>query len=137
MNRYVFILLYIGILYTLAEDASIPNKTNDLAFSYAQAAAYYELAVEAMAKSGKESVKFKKARDVATYISLKLASVGRTDDMAVNISNSRIEICKKEMLKEIDSRNENFTVLINKYSDSSLALINKPPKEVLDLLKGE
>ena len=35
--------------------------------------------------------------------------------MAVEVTNSRIEMNLKKMKREIDNRNENISILINKY----------------------
>jgi hypothetical protein len=67
-------------------------------------------------------------------VSLALASVGRTNELAVNVTNSRIEYYKKLMLQEIDYRNENISILINKYNQSSIDLLKSPSKKVLEAL---
>ena len=63
-----------------------------------------------------------------------LASQTRNSEMAGKVTLSRIEYSKKEMQKEMGNRNENISILMNKYQDRSLELINKPPKMVKELL---
>ena len=63
-----------------------------------------------------------------------LASQTRESEMAGKVTLARVEYSKKEMLKEIDHRNENISILMNKYQDSSEKLINKPPQVVKKLL---
>ncbi|MBL9214824.1 MAG: hypothetical protein JNG83_05035 [Opitutaceae bacterium] len=69
------------------------------------------------------------------FYSLLLASEGRTQEIAVKVTHARIEWGKKDMLKEMDHRNENISIIVNKYGEASIDLIKNPRKEVLALLE--
>lgn len=136
MKLYLGALPYLCIAAAMiAQDAKIPKKIDDLAVRYAEATAYFEIVAEALEKSGKENSKAKATRDDAMFYSLLLAIEGRTQEFAVKVTHARIEVSKKEMLKEMDYRNENIAIIMNKYGDSSLDLMKNPPKEVLELLE--
>jgi len=54
--------------------------------------------------------------------------------MAVKVTNSRIELYKKEMKEEIDNRNENLSILTDKYLSGCLKMVESPPAELTAVL---
>ena len=67
--------------------------------------------------------------------SLLLANEGRSKDLAVEVTNARIDIYKKKMKQEADHRNENISILINKYHFQCQELMKNPPTELTEILK--
>lgn len=135
MKSYITLLIFLCMeIIGFAQDVKIPQKVDDLAVRYAEATAFFEIVAEALAKSGSENSKAEAMRDDAMLYSLLLANEGRSREFAVKVTHARIEFSKKEMLKEMDYRNENIAIITNKYEESSLDLIKNPTKEVSDLL---
>ena len=128
-----------SILIVLISSAhSLSAETADnLAVKYTEAAAYFLIVHQALEQSGEKyaavSKKYGDSFDLCSMISMLLASQTRDTDMAGKVTLSRIEYSKKEMLKEMGHRNENISILMNKYQDRSFELINNPPKMVKDL----
>ena len=97
---------------------------------YAEATAYFELVSEALTKSGRDAKEYASAAQISMAYALVLASEGRTQDVAVQVTNARIESSKKIMLREMDYRNENIIIIENKYADESFKLMKNIPKDI-------
>ncbi len=114
------------------------ETTDNLAVKYAEAGAYFLIVHQAMEQSGEKYAEVSKGYgdqyDYCCIISMLLASQTRESEMAGKVTLARVEYSKKEMLKEMGFRNENISILMNKYQDSSEKLINKPPQMVKKLL---
>lgn len=67
--------------------------------------------------------------------SLLLASEGSGEDMAVQVTNSRIELEMKRMKKEVNNRNENISILINRYHEECQALHESPPAQLIEIIE--
>jgi len=121
MKRITYILFSMFLLFpslTLAQEKKVIDKTlENISGQYAECAAYYELVYHAMNSSNdKETANaYRKLEDSAMLYSLLLANEGRSKDVAVSVTNSRIEMYMKKMKEEIGNRNENISLLINKY----------------------
>lgn len=104
---------------------------------YAECTAYYELVYHATNSSNEKETAdaYKELSNNAMFYSLLLANEGREKDMAVNVTNSRIEMYKKKMKQETNNRNENISILINKYHFDCEKLMKNPPNEVKEILK--
>jgi hypothetical protein len=130
---------FASILLLIASANSLCAETSDnLAAKYAEAGAYFLIIHQAVKQSGTQYAELAKTSgdsyDYCCIISMLLASQTRNTEMAGKVTLSRVEYFKKEMLKEIDHRNENISILSNKYQDSSFELINKPAEIVKKLL---
>ena len=55
--------------------------------------------------------------------------------MAVKVTNSRIDMYMKKMKQESDNRNENISILINKYHFGCEEVMKNPPNEVMEVLR--
>ena len=117
-------------LATYAQEAKIPEEANNLSVMYAEATAYFELVTEALTKSGKDATKYASEAQMAMAYALFLASEGRTQDVAVKVTNARIESSKKIMLREMEYRNENIMIIENKYADESFKFMKNIPKDI-------
>lgn len=128
------------LLIILIASANIAGAetTDNLAAKYADAAAYFVIVHQALEQSGEKyaevSKKYGDDYEYCSIISMLLASQTRDAEMAGKVTLSRIEFSKKEMQKEMGHRNENISILMNKYQDSSFKLINNPPRMVKELL---
>ena len=129
--KYLTFLLIISIT---SANSLRAETTDNLAAKYAEAGAYFLVVYQALKQSGNQyaelSKKYGDDYDYCCVISILLASQTRNSDMAGKVTIARVEYSKKEMLKEIDHRNENISILMNKYQDSSFKLVNKPPQVV-------
>jgi hypothetical protein len=67
---------------------------------------------------------------------MRLARQTRDPEMAVKVTLSRVEYSKKEMQKEMGHKNENISILINKYGGSSTELMTNPPKTLIQIYEG-
>ncbi len=141
MNRKVCVTLLALITFPMVslaqDDNSIDKDLDNISVQYAECAAYYEFVYHAMnAANEKETAgAYKKLEDNAMFYSLLLANEGRDTDLAVRVTNSRIEMYLKKMKQEADNRNENISILINKYHFGCEEAMKNPTKEVLRVLK--
>lgn len=123
--------------------ATKPEPAADaLSAEYAETTAYLELVVEAI-KASKEKnfsnfeqtlTNYDNARKQAMSFALLLALEGRDETIAIQVTNARIELEKKRMLKEIGYRNENLAILANKHQEKSEKLLEDPPQKLLEVL---
>lgn len=134
MKTRIMLFVVCVAALTFAQDEDISKKHDELAVQYAEAAAYFEIVAEALEKSGKEHAKATAMRDDAMLCSGLLACEGRSQEMAMKVTVARIELNKKAMLKEMEFLNANIAIVVNKYQDRMLQLMNNPPKEVSDSL---
>ena len=129
-----------GLLIILITSASSlhAETTDNLAVKYAEAAAYFVIVHQALEQSGEKYAEVSKGYgdqyDLCCMISMLLASQTRDPEMAGKVTLSRVEYSKKEMQKEMGHRNENISILMNKYQDSSIELMNNPPEIVNQIL---
>ena len=133
------------ITYLLCSSQSIaqnatefdPELENQSAM-YAECAAYYRLVYFALVESQQEETAsaYREMEDNAMFVSLAVASKGRSQDMAVEVTNSRIEMSMKIMKQEIDNRNENISILINKYQFSCQEALSSPSSAVMQVLNS-
>lgn len=119
----------------------MPNKSIQPAAKNAAAdfrrAAYYELVYHAMKSSNDTETAntYREQENTAMFYSLLLAREGRNKDMAVEVTNSRIDMYMKKMKQEADNKNENISILINKYHFGCKELMENPPSQVESILK--
>ncbi len=140
MNRIIFILLIYFLNPLLASGQEVKRfdkALENISVQYAKCAAYYRLVSHAMASSNDRETanKYGQVEETAMFYSLLLASEARSKDLAVKVTNSRIEMYIKKMKQEINNRNENISILINNYSDICQAAITNPPDSLLSVLK--
>jgi hypothetical protein len=104
-------------------------ELENIAAEYATCAAYYRLVYHGAEASNRKDIaaSYRQLEDDAMFYSLLLANESRDRDMAVQVTNARIETSMKAMKKEIDNRNENIAILINKYGDACVAMSKEPP----------
>jgi len=121
------------------EQKKIDKNLENIAGRYAECTAYYEIVSHAMNLSNDEKTAniYKELANTAMFYSLLIANEGRTKEMAVNVTNSRIEMYKKKMKQETNNRNENISILINNYHFDCEKLIKNQPDEVFHILKNE
>jgi hypothetical protein len=114
----------------------IDTELENLAGSYAECAAYYRLVFFALEATGEPetAAAYREFEDNALLISLVLASSGREQDMAVNVTNSRVEMNMQLMKQEVDNRNENISILINKYQLKCKELSENPSELVVKVV---
>jgi hypothetical protein len=119
------------------ENNKISQDLENFSGQYAECAAYYRLVSYAMESSNelKTSETYQKLEGLAGLYSHILASEGRSDEMAFEITKSRIEMYIKNMKKEANNRNENISVLINKYNFECNNLIENPPNDIKQIFK--
>lgn len=139
--------LYIAILALIAsplvayaqEQKGIDKHLENISGQYAECTAYYELVYHAMNSSNEKETAnaYRKLEENAMFYSLLLADEGRSKDLAVEVTNSRIEMYMKKMKQETNNRNENISILIDKYHFRCQDLMENPPNQVLKNLKAK
>ena len=131
-----------GLLIILITSASSlhAETTDDLAVKYADAAAYFLIVHQCMKQSGEKYAEVSKGYEdqftLCCKVSMRLARQTRDPEMAVKVTLSRVEYSKKEMQKEMGHKNENISILINKYGGSSTELMTNPPKTLIQIYEG-
>jgi len=118
------------------DNGDFDPELEDLSAQYAECAAYFRLAYFALMNSGAEESagSIREVEDSMMLVALALASVERDQDMAVEVTNSRIEFSMKMMKQEINNRNENFSILMNKYQLPCQEKLTNPKERVADAL---
>jgi len=114
----------------------IDQEWEDLSGAYAECAAYYRLVFFALESSGETeaAASYREVEDNAMLYALVLASGGRDRDMAVQVTNSRIELSMQQMKDEINNRNENISILINKYNGNCTQIMQQLPEILLEAM---
>jgi len=141
MKKTIFILLLILILSPLSsfgqENRQIDKNLENSAVQYAECAAYYGLVFNAMKASNENQTAnaYSQLENDAMFYSLLLANEGRSKDLAIEVTNARIDIYIQKMKQETDNRNENISILINKYHFECQELMKNPPTELIEVLK--
>lgn len=119
--------------------ASDARSIENYAADYAVYATYFHILSQATAQSGAKYAETSKTFDAKCdeflLISLALAEEARTTKMAEAVTLSRFESFKKDMLNEIEYRNENISILMNKYHEDAMKLATNPPLVVVRVLE--
>ena len=121
MKKIICILIFTSFVVPLVshaqQSAEIDKDLENISGQYAECAAYYEFAYYALKSSGDavSAEAYYNLEGQAMYSAYILASEGRDDDMALNVTNSRIDMYKKKMRREANNTNANISILINKY----------------------
>jgi len=137
--RLAILALLVCPLAALAQETKgIDKNLENISGQYAECAAYYRLVYHAMVSSKEKETAnaYRKLEDDAMFYSLLLANEGRSKDLAVEVTNSRIEMYMKKMKQEADNRNENISVLINKYHFGCQESMENPSSHVVEVLKA-
>ena len=141
MKKTIFILLLILILSPLSsfgqEKRQIDKNLENISWQYAECAAYYGLVFNAMKASNENQTAnaYSQLENDAMFYSLLLANEGRSKDLAIEVTNARTDIYIQKMKQETDNRNENISILINKYHFECQELMKNPPTELIEVLK--
>lgn len=141
MNRIVCISVFVFMVYPLLafgqEEKGIDKRMENISGQYAECAAYYRLVYHAMNSSNEKETAdaYRQLEEKAMFYSLLLANEGRSKDVAIDVTNSRIEMYIKKMKQEADNRNENISILINKYHFACQEAMKNPPSHLVEVLK--
>ena len=141
MKRIIYISIFIFFLNPLCS-FSQKTKGNDknlenISGKYAECAAYYTIVYHALNSSNdKETEKaYGQLQTIAGFYSLLLASEGRSKELAVQVTKSRIEMYMKKMKQEANNDTANISILINKYHFGCHEVLENPSDYVLEILK--
>ena len=132
-------MLCVTSLSSFGQQATGINKgMEDISGQCAECAAYFKLVYHAMVSSNETdtAISYSELEDMVMFYSLLLANQGRDKDTAIEVTNSRIEMNMKMMKQETNNRNENISILINKYHFGCLEIIKNPPEILLKLIKN-
>jgi hypothetical protein len=135
----VLFMLCVTSLSSFGQQATGINKgMEDISGQCAECAAYFKLVYHAMVSSNETDTakSYSELEDMVMFYSLLLANQGRDKDTAIEVTNSRIEMNMKMMKQETNNRNENISILINKYHFGCLEIIKNPPEILLKLIKN-
>ncbi|OGT70282.1 MAG: hypothetical protein A3H44_01195 [Gammaproteobacteria bacterium RIFCSPLOWO2_02_FULL_57_10] len=133
---FAFIFLFCINIAFAQQVAEIDQEREDLSGAYAECAAYYRLVFFALESSGEAetAASYREVEDNAMLYALVLASGGRDRDMAVQVTNARIELSMQQMKDEINNRNENISILINKYNGNCTQIMQQLPEILLEAM---
>ena len=139
MKNFLLVCLIPLFLYpvlSFAQSKGIDTNLENVSGQYAECAAYYELAYYALKSSNDPETAnaYLQLRDTAMFYSLVLANEGRSKELALEVTNSRIEMYMKKMKQECNNRNENISILINKYHFGCQEIMENPANEVITIL---
>lgn len=142
MKKIISVLVFIYSISPLIshaqQPAEIDKNLENISGQYAECAAYYEFAYYAMKSSGEAvgAEAYRNREEQAMFYAWLLASEGRNNDMALNVTNSRIDLYKKKMRQEASNTNANISILINKYHYACEEIIKAPNKKVMQILSA-
>ena len=141
MKKIIFILLLLLILSPLSsfgqENRQIDKNLENIAVQYAECAAYYGLVFNSMKASNENQTAnvYIQLENDEMFYSLLLANEGSSKDLAIEVTKARIDIYIQKMKQETDNRNENISILINKYHFECQKLMKNPPTALIEVLK--
>jgi len=140
----ILIAIFASPLFCFSEETKpINGELENLSGQCAECAAYYELVFYALSSpdnskkldTGKAAKAYMQLSDTLALYSGLLAMQGRDFDTAVEVTKARIEIYKKQMGREAHNRNENISILINKYHDECTQLVQSPPEPLKRIIQ--
>ena len=130
INLRKYLAVFLVLPAGLASAYEPERASNNLAHEFAECAAYYSITSKIVSRSKpEEAKKFDKAASLATAGSNVLTSE--------KVTNARVEMAIKSMVRELDNDIANFSLLLNKYSDSCGAAINDPEARMNYWLKKD
>lgn len=128
-------LLFGTPAYSQEQDYNLEleNLWND----YVSCSVYFELASDAMLKSNqpKKHRRLGEISDDCLRIAYAIASGPRKKEMTIKVLGASLKAVKKQMLKDINNRYENFVVLSSKYNDKCIECLKKPDPIVTKALE--
>ena len=98
---------------------------------YAECAAYFSIAYNALISSGKAddtAAQYATMQESAVSTALFLAAQGRTLEMAHKVTKSRIQMYQQKMKKDIEDSYANISILFNKYTFLCKEALENPEK---------
>ena len=134
----IVIVLFLCPLNGFCENSEDFNKDyENLSGQYSECAAYYRLVYHAINSSGdaKTANSYRELEDTVMLYALVSAQPGRDKNKAIEVTNSRIEMYIKKMKQETNNRNENISILINKYHFGCMELVQSPPETLINLIR--
>jgi hypothetical protein len=136
--KFVVTICCVGPILSVGQETTAVDKNlENLASQYAECAAYFRLVYHAMVSSDDDETAsaYLQLDDKAMFYSLLSANEGRSQDLAVEVTHSRIEMFMKMMKKEINNKNENISILVNKYHFDCQESMDNPSSQVVMALK--
>lgn len=144
MNRVLSIIVFILCLFwnthVFSENLQKTDKNlENIARQYVDCAAYYQLVSESFKVSGNGEAAngYLELRDTAKLYSTLLASEGMSQDIAVQLTNSRIKMRRTALSGKIYYKYENISILIDKYHFDCQKIVQNPPTELMAILAKE
>tara|TARA_B100001964_G_C14058823_1_gene520424 strand:- start:422 stop:862 length:441 start_codon:yes stop_codon:yes gene_type:complete len=130
----IMILIYSGNAWGEKTEKINPTLEN-ISGVYAECAAYFAIVYNAFLSSGDAgtAAQYAKSQESAVSTAMLLAKQGRTLKMAYEVTKSRIEMYSQQMKKDTKNRNENISILANKYAFSCKEAIENPEKFTIEL----
>ena len=117
----------------LISNADHAKVTDELAISYAEAAAYALIVHQGFESSGGNAETSERYRDMyeaLSIVSVMLSWESRSIEMGNKVTLSRIEWFKSDMGKEMGNNYSNISILSNKYSEAAFHLLEKSDKVI-------
>ena len=140
----IVIVLFLCPLNGFCENSEDFNKDYNkdyeiLSVRYCECTAYYRFVYHALNSSGesKTANSYQELEDMVMLYALILAQPGRDKNKAIEVTSSRIQMYSEQMKQETNNRNENISILINKYHFGCMELIQNPPETLINALERE
>lgn len=139
MKSTAILLFLFATTISVFGEAKINKEKDDLSADYANYTAYLELVINAVknAEEDKTAQEYETIKNEMMLYSLLLASGGRSQDMVLKVVNSRIELCKKQTIEEIENDAGNISILMNKHHQKLIDIYQNPPKLLIDSIEEE
>ncbi len=136
----IFVAIFATPLYCFSQGTKAINKElENLSGQCAECSAYYKLAYHAKLsfKEAESAKSYKELEDKTLVYSFFLAKQRRDLEKAMEVTNARKEMYIKKMRLEVDNKNENISILINKYHIGCSKLVQNPPEILTTILQKE
>ena len=140
LSIIVFILCLVWNTHVFSENLQENDKNlENIARQYAECTAYYELVSESFKVSGngEAAIRYLELRDTAKFYSILLASEGRSQDIAVQLTNSRIKIRRRVLSGKINYQYENIANIIDEYHFGCQKIAQNLPADLMAILAIE
>ena len=92
-------LVFVFPILSFSQETKNDKNLENISWQYAECAAYYGLVFNAMKASNENETAnaYSQLENDAIFYSLLLANEGRSKDLAIEVTNARIDIYKKKM----------------------------------------
>jgi len=114
-----FIALWVVCSAVLAEPSTGELKAimDNVSSDYAECAAYFGITSVGVERSGEKELadKYRGISTSALTYAIESAKAGRTEDMAMKVTEARVKMASEQMMTDIGRDFSNLSILLSKY----------------------